>query len=270
MRKSRFAFQILRDSGISGLLAHVRRKTQVWRKCYAARRIKSVAFDGCTFTLETMPNNAMKVSLLSGKYESFERRVALQYLRPEFPVIELGGCIGVVACITNRIVKNPKAHVVVEINPNIISVLRTNRDINHCEFEILNQAIAYGQPSVTFSPSSDFRGTSLHGKGNRLFEAPPVTVATTTVGSIVAERGYDRFNLICDIEGCEYELVQHELTLLSKVDTLIMETQARLIGESRHTEMMEKLEDIGFRIIEQESFVVVMRRESTPHLGEEA
>ena len=262
-RKASIALQILRDAGVSGLLAHVRRKAYLWRECYAARRVKSVTIDGCIFTLEAIPNNAMKVSLLKGKYERFERHAVLRYLRPEYPVIELGGCIGVVACVTNCALKVPKAHVVVEINPNIISVLRKNRDINQCEFEILNQAIAYDQPSVTFSPSSDFRGTSLRQNVNRSFETPLVTVATTTLGSIVTQRGYDRFNLICDIEGHEYELVQREPHMLDRVDTLILETHARLIGEARHSEMMKKLADLGFRIIDQDSFVVVMRQDSS-------
>lgn len=261
-RKASVALQILRNAGMSGLLAQVRRKAYVWRECYVARRVKSVTFDGCAFTLETIPNNAMKVSLLKGKYERFERHAVLQHLRPEYPVIELGGCIGVVACVTNHVLKCPKAHVVVEINPQVISILKRNRDINHCEFEILNQAIAYDQPSVTFSPSSDFRGTSLRQNVNRSFQTPPVTVATTTLASIVTQRGYDRFSLICDIEGHEYELVQHEPHMLDRVDTIILETHARLIGEARHSEMMKKLADIGFRIIDQDSSVVVMRRDS--------
>jgi hypothetical protein len=69
--------------------------------------------------------------------------------------------------------------------------------------------------------------------------------------------------LICDIEGHEYELVQRESQIFEKVDTLILETHARLIGEAKHSEMMAKLAELGFRTIDEDSFVVVMRRNAS-------
>jgi FkbM family methyltransferase len=260
MRKTSTAFRTLRDAGVSAFLAKVRRKVYVWHECFSARGIKSVTLDGCTFSLKMIPNNAMKVSLLKEKYERFERHAVLQYIRPEYPVVELGACIGVVACVTNGALKNPGWHVVVEANPHVIPILQDNRDNNRCEFEILNLALSYDQPSVTFSPSTDFRGTSLRGSANQSFQEPSVTVATTELGKIVGQRGYDRFTLICDIEGQEYELVMRESAILNRVDTLILETHARLIGDAKNREMMERLADLGFRTIDQDSYVVVLRR----------
>ncbi len=254
------ALHIFRDEGASALLAKLRYKADVWLKCFAARGIKSVTFDGCTFSLEMMPSNAMKVSLLKKKYERIERHAVLQYVRPEYPVVELGACIGVVSCVTNRALKNPRAHVVVEANPNVIPILRNNRDCNQCEFEILNMAIAYDQPTVTFSPATDFRGTSLRANIHQPSANPLVTVAAAQLGRIVEQRGYDCFTLICDIEGHEYELVQREQHILHRVDTLILETHARLIGEDKNRAVLEKLADIGFRTIDQDSCVLVMRR----------
>ena len=256
------ALQIFRDEGASALLAKVRRKADVWLRCFAARGIKSVTLDGCTFSLEMMPNNAMKISLLKKKYERFERHAVLQYVRPEYPVVELGACIGVVSCVTNRALKNPKCHVVVEANPNVIAILQDNRDRNQCEFEILNMAIAYDLPSITFSPANDFRGTSL--RAHNSYEKPSVTVPTAQLGEIVEQRGYDCFTLVCDIEGHEYELVQREPHILNRVDTLILETHARLIGEDKNRAVLKKLAYLGFRTIDQDLFVVVMRRNALP------
>jgi len=260
MRKASTAFRTLRDSGVSGLLAKVRQKVYVWHTCFSARGLKRVSLDGRVFSLKLIPNNAMKVSLLKQRYERFERQAVLQYVSPEYPVVELGACIGVVACITNGILKNPVSHVVVEANPHVIPILQDNRDINRCEFEILNLALSYDQPFVTFSPSADFRGTSVRGTDDRSFQEPAVTVATTELGKIVVQRGYDRFSLICDIEGQEYELVMREPHILSRVDTLILETHARLIGEAKNREMLEKLADLGLRAIDQDSDVIVLRR----------
>jgi FkbM family methyltransferase len=201
----------------------------------------------------------MKVSLLKHKYKRFERHAVLQYIRQELPVVELGACIGVVSCITNRILKNPASHVVVEANPHVIPILENNRNGNHSKFEIQNRAVAYGLESVTFSPASDFRGTSLRQDAPHSSEIPSVTVATTGLGAIVTPKGYDRFTLICDIEGHEYELVERESQIIERVDTLILETHARLIGETKHSQMMGKLAELGFRTIDEDSYVVVMR-----------
>ncbi len=54
------------------------------------------------------------------------------------------------------------------------------------------------------------------------------------LGSLVAERGFARFSLVCDIEGKEYDLVCHEIEVLKKADVIIMETHARIIGEEKN------------------------------------
>lgn len=268
MKKVLFSLWVLRNEGVASLFAKVRRKARIGMTCFAARGVKNVAFDGCVFSLEMIPNNAMKVSLLKHKYERYERSAVLQFVRPEYPVVELGACIGVVACVTNKILKNPASHVVVEANPSVIPILESNRSGNHCEFEILNRAIAYDLPSVSFSPTPDLRGSSLRGDVVSSLDIPQVTVAATGLGEIVTQRGFDRFTLICDIEGHECELVQRESHLFQKVDTLILETHARLIGEAKHNEMMAKLTELGFRTIDQDSFVVVMRQ-TAPSSAEE-
>ena len=50
----------------------------------------------------------MKLELLSGTYEKPEREAVLRYRQPNWSAIELGGCIGVVSCITNKLLKNPE------------------------------------------------------------------------------------------------------------------------------------------------------------------
>ncbi len=240
--------RILHDEGVSGLSLAVRE--------WAAVRAKYVNLGGCTFNLKKISDTGMKIALIRKEYEGFERRAVLQYTRPECPVIELGGCIGVVACITNRALKGGRSHVVVEANPLVIPLLQENRDLNHCDFEILNAAIAYDQPSVTFYPSLAFPSNSL--RYDR--EADPVTVNTSSLGKIVSQRQINSFTLICDIEGHEYELVQHEADVLKRAETIILETHARMIGETKNSELLGKLEEIGFEKIDEEATVVVLRR----------
>ncbi len=80
------------------------------------------------------------------QYEIDERRLIKQFVRPEDSVIELGACLGVVSCVTNRLLQNPSRHLVVEANPYLISWLAQNRSLNGSEFIIEHCAV--GNPPV--------------------------------------------------------------------------------------------------------------------------
>ena len=189
---------------------------------------------------------------------------------PGLPVIELGGSLGVVACITNKLLTRPKDHVVIEANPLAIRHLTANKALNHCEFEIINSALAYGVDTVTFSPTVDLAANSIESSGSALSGTEQaVTVPTVQLAGIVKEHQFNRFSLVCDIEGKEYDLVCHELEVLKMADLIILETHARLIGEKKTGLLMSKLADAGFRIAEQDGFVFTLqRRASSLHSGQ--
>ena len=255
-RMLRTSTRLLRDEGVGGVVSAVRQRAQLKRHLDAEGRADSVVLDGCVFSLKGLPESPMTLQLLRKEYEEFERRAVLQYARPESPVVELGGCIGVVACIANRALKGARSHVVVEANPLAIPLIEENRSLNQCDFEIVNAAIAYGRPTVTFTPSLEFWGNSL----DQNESTTPVTVNTIRLGDIVRQKKMDSFTLICDIEGYEYDLVQHEADVLQHAETIILETHVRTIGEAKNSEMLGKLENIGFRKIDEKSSVVVLRR----------
>ena len=87
-----------------------------------------------------------------------------------------------------------------------------------------------------------------------------VTVEAVQLGKLVTEHGFEKFSLVCDIEGKEYDLVCQEIEVLKKADVIIMETHARLIGEDKNQSLLRALTDGGFRIIEEDSFVVTLQR----------
>jgi FkbM family methyltransferase len=222
---------------------------------------KSVELDGCTFSLRGIPDSFTKLFLLTNRYELPERRSVARHLRRDLPVIELGGSLGVVACITNKLLEDPTAHVVVEANPLAIAQLKLSKESNHCGFEIVNRAIAYGVDTVTFSPAIDLAGTAIDAYDTQLEGTEkPVTVEATQLGKLVAGRGFSGFSLVCDIEGKEYDLVCHEIDVLKSADAIIMETHARIVGEEKIKLMMNKLTDIGFKVIEEDDYVITLRQ----------
>ncbi len=218
-------------------------------------RQSSVRLDHSRFGL-TGIHGVSKIAMLKNDYELPERTAIARYLRRDLPVVELGGSIGVVACVTNRLLKDRTAHLVVEANPLAIPHLEGNRRRNRCKFEIVNRAIAYGADTVTFRPSSNMCGNSITGEGDE----PAVTVPTTQLGDLVRERGFEQFTLVCDIEGLECDLVSHEAEVLRNAHTIIMETHARLIGVAHTSSMMTRLQELGFRVIDETGFVGVLQR----------
>jgi FkbM family methyltransferase len=215
-----------------------------------------VELDHCRFALAELPNTAMKLELLSGKYEKPEREAVLHYLQPHWSVIELGGCIGVVACITNKLLENPANHLVLEVNPLVLPFLESNRDANGCAFQIMDKALAYGSETVTFEPLSDFWGNSLYHAGGQ----PPVTVETTTLANLLQGRHFDNFALICDIEGQEYELISREPETIRKAELIVLEVHPHIIGNEKVEFLLSTLKDLGFRILSHSKNVISFRK----------
>ena len=259
---------LLQSEGPHAVIREVSNSLWLRLRLKAMAHRKNAELDGCTFSLRTVPDSLTKLFLLDGQYELPERRAVKKHLRRDLPVIELGGALGVVACITNKLLTQPAAHVVVEANPLAVPQLRLNKESNRCEFEIVNCAIAYGVDAVTFYPTVDLASNSIDSDGTGLYGTEqPVTVKTMQLGRLVMEHGFSRFSLVCDIEGKEYDLVCHEIEVLKNADVIIMETHARLIGEDKNNFLMGRLRDIGFRIIEQDGFVTTLQQSAEKEPG---
>jgi len=216
-----------------------------------------VRLDGCKFTIaeDQVPPNVIDL-LLSNLYEEPERAAVKAFVNPELPVVELGACIGVVSCITNRRLRNPEAQVVVEANPALLPILKGNRDRNACHFKIVNAAVSYGRETIKFKVDNNILASSVHNGDNA-----GVVVSTTTLERLLNEHGFKHATLSCDIEGAELQLVKHELkTLSERISTIIMELHDRLVGEEETRQMLETLERAGFKIVSREGDVVVLQR----------
>jgi len=93
--------------------------------------------DGCRFYY---PKNITSLGFRSrfffDIYEIEERELIKKYISEGDRILELGGCIGVVSYIANRLLKDPHDHVVVEANPGLIPTLNKNKELNMCGFII--------------------------------------------------------------------------------------------------------------------------------------
>ena len=263
MQKTRTLRRVFWQDGARGVFALMLQKLQMtWRRGevwevgkFIGWSSKIARVDGCKFTIDprVVPANVIDL-LLTHRYEQAERAALAKFLDCDVPVVELGACIGVVSCVTNRRLRDPERHVVVEANPALLPLLEDNRARNGCRFKVVHAALAYGVESITFNVNDNVLASSLWGEKRR-----GVVVPTVTLEGLLDENGLERATVICDIEGAELQLVEHELPTLSKrIVAIIMETHERLVGEEKNRQMFARLESAGFDVVHKDGDVVVL------------
>jgi hypothetical protein len=147
---------------------------------------KRATLDRCTFDLSST-SLCIRSRFATGRYEAPERKLARELLDPALPVIELGGCIGVLGCIVNRMLREPRRHVVVEANGALLDAIERHRALNGAEFVVEHAAIGYGAREVELH---------IH---------PRLVTASSA-----HKHGFARYQLLCDIEGAEQQLIETE------------------------------------------------------------
>jgi len=207
-----------------------------------------IRIEGLTFSVNCPAvATSHKSTLWFGLHELEERALLRRYLPSDLPVVELGGGLGVVSCLANRKLACPDRHVVVEAIPSIAALLERNRDLNDCKFRVVNAALAYGSPTVTFGTDGTFVGCRLDSNVGTTISVPSITL-----GQIVDEAGLDRFSLICDIEGAEADLVSHELSLIAdRAAVILVEIHPAILGEVGANRVVEDLLGAGFKLAER-------------------
>jgi FkbM family methyltransferase len=221
---------------------------------YILLPIKGLIFDlkggrfkanGCIFII---PRDATRLSFrscfLDNTYEIDERNLVQKFIRAEDSVLELGACLGIVSCITNKILRNPARHVVVEANPKCLPGLQCNRDLNKCSFLIEHCAVS-NERTVTFylNPKYIVGGTA------QIKSTIPVQVPGKTLSGLYEQHGPFSV-LIMDIEGAELETLKASGALLQNFRLIIIELHEWVIGAEGLFECREILKQAGFRKVE--------------------
>ena len=93
-------YKLVRDGGIKNLYDYSWSGYRYWRRCVgrSAPRQMHIQPGGNHRQIDA-------IELFTNKYEAAERQAVARYLRRDIPVVELGGSMGVVACVTNRLLK---------------------------------------------------------------------------------------------------------------------------------------------------------------------
>jgi FkbM family methyltransferase len=182
-------------------------------------------------------------------YETQERDLVDRYVRPHDRVLELGGCIGVVACATNRKLSDPHGHVVVEANPALIPSLELNKSRNGCGFNVEHGMLSRSSDG-TFYVHDDILDGSQKDRADAGGKAVRTTVPVTSIEAIEAKYRTSFNALIMDIEGGELAFLEENSGFLSRVDLVIVEFHAAVIGADGCARGRAILQNLGFMNVE--------------------
>ena len=260
----------VRQPGLRGMLTRRLRwykqriqKNNWWVGRYVEIMGDTVKIRGTRFSVKSpLIQTRQKSWMYFGVYEVYELNAVERFVRPNDAVIELGASIGVVSSLTNRRLADPTRHLVLEANPRLIETLEHNRERTGSRFGIRHAALGYGADKITFHVNDSFLSGGVEREGDA------VTVPTVSLGELIEDLGESPVVLVCDIEGAELDLVEHELDVIcDRVDLIIMETHPRTAGSEPTDTMSAKLVEAGYSIVSDDHFVLVFAHPRRGDLG---
>ena len=259
---------MLRTISQEGIIVPIKRRLHWYKACiqvnnWTVGRLvelfgNRVRMDGLRFSVDCpLISTPHKSTLFFGLHEMDERALVKRWIHGRCSVIEFGGGLGVVSCLTNRQLALGMKHIVIEANPMMISVLESNRELNSCNFKVINRALAYDQESVALSIDQEFVGS----RAVTQLGSDDILVPTIQLGSIMQEHNFGATVVICDIEGLERDLIRREVLHQERVVGLLAEMHPAILGEEEVEMLLTEARENGFTILERVGNSVYLERE---------
>jgi FkbM family methyltransferase len=202
--------------------------------------------EGCKFEIpKDLTSVIYRARFYYDLYEWAERKQVNKYLRKDDSVIEVGACIGVLSCLTNKkLTEAPDRHVVIEPNPELIPYIEKNREINGCSFSVEQCLITDDVDPIFYTAKHISKGSAYERSSNQ------VNVKSYRLADL--ERKYGKFNvLIMDIQGGETDLLELEKDALADFRLVIAEFHPWIIGEAAIERCRVILREQGFELREK-------------------
>lgn len=139
-------------------------------------------------------------SFILEKYEFNEKKLVEKYLTEDDIVLELGGCIGVVSLLINRILNKKENHIVLEIDKNNLEYLKLNRENNHAHFNVINGVLSNNN-NLYYQESHSFWG------GKLVKEINSNPIQSYSLKQLELNSNLKFNTLVMDIEGGEVEVI---------------------------------------------------------------
>lgn len=205
--------------------------------------------------------SSAKAALYFGLYERAEIDQICAYLTPGSDVVELGGSIGAATLQILSRVESSARVVVVEADPGLCAVCRSNiaRNFPNVSVAVVNAAVDYsGSETVPF----DAAGESTSGKVVESGSTRTRLVSAITLRQIIEEHGIDSYVLVADIEGAEIGIFLEDRVSLSMANRIIIEIEGgRWKGRGYQVQdVIELAKGCGFELVHQHANRCVFER----------
>lgn len=185
-------------------------------------------------------------------YEKSDADLVEKYIQPEDSVLELGACIGFLACITNKRLVNPTCHVVVEANPLLIPWIERNKLRNSCSFRIEHCLVSNNSDGVFYIHDLIVGGSAVR-KTKQIVKVPVKDVSALFKYSSPTV-------IIVNIEGAELDFLRQAASLLGNVRLAIVDMHDFIIGHDGCDECRKILTNAGFILLEKPASVEIWQR----------
>lgn len=214
----------------------------------------SIEFDDLRIKFPKFMNSFELGYSIFGTYEKSERLLVKKYIKPEYAVLELGACLGVVSCTINRILNDKSKQVSVEPNLEVLDILLLNKQINNASFHIETCIVSNDTIVTFFGGGKAFLSSNvLHQNENN------IKVDGLTLQGLISKY-FDFDAIVMDIEGGELKFFQDFDLKISKVKTIIFETHLGVLTHEEYNECFSILKSYGFERIERINAVEVWKK----------
>jgi FkbM family methyltransferase len=152
--------------------------------------------------------------IIAGRHEQEEAEFVREYIPDGTTVVELGGGTGYISLLANKVNDIPN-HIVLEMNPKIIPVLRENIDKRGENISIDTSAYSARYDFVSLDIGETFKDTAvgMNSDGD---------IKSKLLLKLIDEYELEEFVLISDIEGAEAELLDEEFGIIKSHCPLII------------------------------------------------
>jgi FkbM family methyltransferase len=186
-------------------------------------------------------------------YELSEKSLIRKYIKKNDIVLELGGSVGVISCVLNKILSNNKNHVVVEPNPNLIPFLKINKERNSCGFNIDQCIVSNSFSEIDFYVYDNYLSSSVFNSNN--LKGEKHTVKSFTISHLCNKYKLKFNSVVMDIEGHEYDFLSENN--LNEFNKMIIEFHPNILGKEKMDLCEEILVNNSFKMTEKKGSVEV-------------
>lgn len=175
------------------------------------------------------------------KVESFEQSLAKQHVLPTDRVLELGARYGSVSVTINKILRNKKAHIVVEPDSRVWKALEKNRKINKCKFHIFKGIVATKKYSLTNTECWDGYATTM-------VEDENSNIAIISLNELLKKYNVVPNVLVVDCEGCFEIFVDENKDFVKNLRMIMYE--ADYVNKCNYVKLEELFLENGYKVID--------------------